>query len=67
MVSLLNGIKNFYFSTIIGSESIHAKYDVLELMQQVKIPDIVRLQQLTAFDDKAGIVKALMERIDECK
>jgi hypothetical protein len=34
-------------------------------MQKVKIPSTVRLQQLTAFEDKYGIVKALMERIDD--
>jgi protoheme ferro-lyase len=55
----------FYFSTIIGSESMHSKSDVPTLMQKVKIPSTVRLQQLTAFEDKYGIVKALMERIDD--
>jgi protoheme ferro-lyase len=61
-----NGATNiFYFSTIIGSESIHAKYDVPEKVQQAQIPDSVKLQQLTAFEDKTGIVKALIERIGE--
>lgn len=59
--------KIFYFSTIIGSESIHAKYDVPALMQKIKIPDPVTLKQLTAFREKTSIVKALAERIDECR
>jgi sirohydrochlorin ferrochelatase len=57
----------FYFSTIIGSESIHAKYDVPQLIHEIKVPNTVKLQQLTAFDDKSGIVKALIERIEDCK
>lgn len=63
---LSNGVTNiFYFSTIIGSESIHAKYDVPEKVQQAQIPSSVKVRQLTAFEDKTGIVKALIERIDE--
>jgi protoheme ferro-lyase len=63
---LHNGVTNiFYFSTIIGSESIHAKYDVPEKIQQAQITDSVKLQQLSAFEEKTGIVKALIERIDE--
>lgn len=63
-----NGVTDiFFFSTILGSESLHAKYDVPALMHQVKLPDSVRLQQLTAFRDKKGLVKALMERIEALK
>lgn len=57
----------FYFSTIIGTESIHAKYDVPQLMNQIDIPSTMKLKQLTAFQDKTGIVKALVERIEACE
>lgn len=63
-----NGVDRiYYFSTIIGSESIHSKYDVPHQMKEVKIPDKVKLQQLSAFGDKSGIVRALIERIEEAK
>lgn len=63
---LQNGVMNiFYFSTIIGSESIHAKYDVPDKVHEAQIPDCINLQQLTAFEDKTGIVRALIERIEE--
>lgn len=63
-----NGITEiFYFSTIIGSESMHAKYDVPQLLNKIKIPGTVKLRQLTAFDDKSGVVEALIERIEACK
>jgi len=65
---LENGVTDmYYFSTIIGSESIHAKYDIPKLMNKVKMPKNIRLQQLTAFEDKSGIVMALMERIEQLK
>lgn len=61
-----NGVDEiFYFSTIIGSESIHAKYDVPALVNKARIPKNIKLRQLTAFENKSGIVKALMEKIDE--
>lgn len=63
---LKNGVEQiYYFSTIIGSESMHAKYDVPELMNKINLPENVKLKQLTAFADKEGIVKALIERIEE--
>jgi protoheme ferro-lyase len=68
MELIQNGSKEiFYFSTIIGSESIHAKYDVPDLIHKIRVPNTVRIQQLTAFEDQSGIVKALMERIEECR
>lgn len=63
-----NGVNRiYYFSTIIGSESIHAKYDVPKSIKEIKVPDNVTLQQLSAFGDKTGIVKALIERIEDAK
>ena len=57
----------YYFSTIIGSESMHAKYDVPALFTGLDETSTLKVQQLTAFEDKAGIVKALLERIEELK
>lgn len=54
----------YYFSTIIGSQSMHAKYDVPALVQKTKLPSGICLQQLTAFEEKSGIVDALMERME---
>ena len=57
----------FYFSTIIGKGSIHVKYDVPESMNKAKLPNTVKLKQLSAFNQYHGIVDALVERIEECR
>jgi len=54
------------FSSSISAEGIHSAYEIPEMLNEVSLPEGVRLVNLGAWNDHPLVLQAIAERIESC-
>jgi len=54
------------FSSSISAEGIHSAYEIPEMLNEVSVPEGVRLVNLGAWNDHPLVLQAIAERIESC-